>query len=77
MENRYFIIFYCWFDTMSKMYLYHLAASITNGVYVNHRNALHVIADKHKAEGHNISPQVISITNIIEISESDYIEFIK
>ena len=59
------------------MYLYHLAASITNGVYVNNRNALHIIADKHKAEGHNIIPHVISITNIIELSESDYIEFIK
>ena len=77
MGNRYFIIFYCWFDVIGKMYLYHLAASITNGVYVNNRNALQIIADKHKAEWHNISPHVISITNIIELSESDYIEFIK
>lgn len=62
---------------MAKMYLSHSATAVTNAVYVNHKKALIMLSDKHKAEGHCISPHVISITNIIELSESDYQEFIK
>lgn len=77
MQNRYFLILYSWFDSTAKMYLSHSATAITNDAYINHKKALIMLSDKHKAEGHYISPHVISITNIIELSEADYQEFIK
>lgn len=77
MGRRYFILLYSWFDSMAKMYLSHSATAITNGEYINLKKARIMLSDKHKVEGHYIDPHVISITNIIELSEADYQEFIK
>ena len=77
MENRYFIIFYSLFEVRVSRYLPLSATAVTKGVYPNQKKAIDLLASNHKAEGTNVDPVLISITNIIELSEADYLEFIK
>ena len=77
MESRYFIIFYSLFEVRVARYLPLSTTAVTKGVYPNQKKVIDLLVSNQKAEGTEVDPVLISITNIIELSEADYLEFIK
>lgn len=77
MESRYFIVFYMLFEVRVAIYLPLSATAVTKGVFPNQAKAISMLVENHRAEGTEVDPVCISITNIIELPEADYQEFIK
>ena len=74
MKNRYFLVFFKW-NTVNSNGDGNVPY-ITEGNYVNKNDCVNLINDELK-KSNDLTIRQISFTNIIELSESDYSDYIR
>lgn len=67
-QDRYFIVFYTGTDCLDNIIVGYITGVVPNGGYINNNSACNSIIKDRSAEN-------VVITNIIELSEADYIEY--